>query len=119
MSRAPSTTALVFADVGSLSAVRASILRQVIEQTIDPNFVVGSSVGALNAACYSTTPNIDGIANPAEIWRMFRTAISSPAISARSWILRPSAITARICLNLRRIIEHLPYRNPGRIQPPS
>jgi len=47
------TTAFVFAGGGSLGAVEARMLRALVGRATRPEFVIGASVGAINAAYYA------------------------------------------------------------------
>ncbi len=49
-------TAFVFAGGGSLATVQVGMLDVLTAYGIRPNFVVGSSVGAINAAYFSGAP---------------------------------------------------------------
>jgi NTE family protein len=54
---------------GSLGAVEVGMLEALVEQGIRPDFVVGSSVGAINAAAYAGLPDASGVQRLAAIWR--------------------------------------------------
>jgi predicted acylesterase/phospholipase RssA len=56
MSGATQRTAFVFAGGGSLGAIQVGMLRVLMRQGLNADFVVGSSVGALNAAYYEKGP---------------------------------------------------------------
>jgi len=62
------TTAFVFAGGGSLGAVQVGMLKALAGASPTPDFVVGASVGALNAAYYAASPDADGIARLERIW---------------------------------------------------
>jgi NTE family protein len=62
------TTAFVFAGGGSLGAVQVGMLKALADASPAPDFVVGASVGALNATYYAASPNADGIARLERIW---------------------------------------------------
>jgi NTE family protein len=49
MTKPTGRTAFVFAGGGSLGAVQVGMLEALLEAGVTPDFVVGSSVGALNA----------------------------------------------------------------------
>ena len=53
---ATAKTAFVFAGGGSLGAVQVGMLRELTRHGLRPDFVVGSSVGALNAAYFAGAP---------------------------------------------------------------
>jgi NTE family protein len=105
-------TAFVFAGGGSLGAVQVGMLQEVIKEGIQADFVVGSSVGALNAAYYASMPDMEGIARLAEIWRTLRRSDIFPVnlsgivrlLRRRDHLIDPSS--------LRWIIErHIHYTN--------
>lgn len=49
-------TALVFADGGSLGAVQVGMLNALISHGVQADFLVGASVGAINAAYFAGQP---------------------------------------------------------------
>ena len=53
------TTALVFAGGGSLGSIQVSMLRALIEAGLKPDFIVGSSIGAHNAAYFAGAPDLE------------------------------------------------------------
>lgn len=67
-SRSPET-AFVFPSGGSSGAAQVGILRSLVEAGIQPDVVVGSSVGALNAAFFAMDPTIAQVDRLATIWR--------------------------------------------------
>src|SRR5271163_1156834 len=68
MSGAIHKTAFVFAGGGSLGAVQVGMLRELLRHGLNADFVVGSSVGALNAAYFAAAPNSAGVDNLERIW---------------------------------------------------
>jgi NTE family protein len=68
------TTAFVFAGGGSLGAVEVGMLQALVQHGAPPDFVVGASVGAINAAYYAGRPDVEGVESLAAIWRGLRTA---------------------------------------------
>ncbi len=65
-------TAFVFAGGGSLGAIQVGMLRELIRAGERPDFVVGSSVGAINACFYAGRPDEAGVEALGEIWRGLR-----------------------------------------------
>jgi NTE family protein len=57
----PEKVAFVLTGGGSLGAVQVGMLRAMIELGIEADIVLGSSVGALNAACYAQNPTLEGV----------------------------------------------------------
>lgn len=103
-------TAFVLAGGGSLGAVQAGMLLALTEAGVRPDFILGSSVGALNAAFFSGAPDAAGAARLAEVWCGLRRADVFPfSLSRLMGILRRSDSIVDPAA-LRRLIErHLPF----------
>jgi len=69
MSYADKKTAFVFTGGGSLGAVQVGMLRVLLAAGVRPDFVVGASVGALNASYFAGAPDIDCVTRLEAIWR--------------------------------------------------
>jgi NTE family protein len=69
MSTGQPKTAFVFAGGGSLGAVQVGQLSALAAEGLRPDLVVGSSVGAMNAAYFAGTPTVEGVERLARIWR--------------------------------------------------
>ncbi len=65
-------TAFVFAGGGSLGAIQVGMLRALLAADVRPDFVVGASVGALNASYFAAAPTAQGVAKLAAIWSGLR-----------------------------------------------
>ena len=76
--RADERTAFVFAGGGSLGAIQVGMLHVLLEAGLRPDFVVGSSVGAMNAAYFAGAPDVAGVSRLADIWLSLRRADISP-----------------------------------------
>jgi NTE family protein len=63
------TTAFVFAGGGSLGAVQVGMLKAVSSVDLRADFLVGASVGAINAAFYASDPTHQGASRLEQIWR--------------------------------------------------
>ncbi len=74
MSGTTDTTAFVFAGGGSLGAIQVGMLQALLRAGLQPDFVVGSSVGAINAAYFAGAPDLDGVARLADLWAHIRRA---------------------------------------------
>ena len=61
-------TAFVLAGGGSLGSVQVGMLKALAGHQIVPDFVVGASVGAINAACFAAQPNQEGVARIESLW---------------------------------------------------
>jgi len=104
-------TAFVFAGGGSLGAVQVGMLHALTEHKLRPDFVVGASAGAINAAYFAANPTSDGVAALDRLWcGLTRNQIMPMRLrdllriaTRRAHLVDPSA--------LRRLLErHLPYR---------
>ncbi len=100
----------VFAGGGSLGAVQVGMLRALLEAGVYPDFVVGASVGAVNAAYFAGAPDLDGVARLERIWSGLKRSDIFPMSVSRilgllrhpDYIVEPSG--------LRRTIEtHLEF----------
>jgi NTE family protein len=80
-------TAFVLAGGGSLGAIQVGMLQELMRAGVRPDIVVGSSVGALNAAFFAGDPTPEGVAKLASIWRRLRRRDVFPFTlsSAISW----------------------------------
>lgn len=73
------TTAFVFAGGGSLGAIQVGALRELVGAGERPDFVVGASVGALNACHFASRPDAAGVKELETIWRGLRRQDVFPA----------------------------------------
>ncbi|MFC0339906.1 patatin-like phospholipase family protein [Paracoccus niistensis] len=105
-----SRTAFVLADGGSLRAVQIGMPLALTEAGLRPDFVIGSSVGALNAAHFAGAPDLAGVKQLAQIWCGLRRADIFPlspsglleVVRGSGSIVDPS--------QLRRVLEaHLSF----------
>jgi NTE family protein len=112
MSGTAHRTAFVFAGGGSLGAVQVGMLRELMRYGLDADFVVGSSVGALNAAYFAAAPNATGVEKLACVWCSLRRHDVFPVtlrsllrfVGGQDHLIDPS--------NLRLLIKrHVPFLN--------
>lgn len=61
-------TAFIFAGGGSLGAIQVGMLKALTENALRPDLLVGSSVGAINAAYFAADPTSHGISRLEAIW---------------------------------------------------
>jgi NTE family protein len=66
------TTAFVFSGGGNLGAMQAGSVVALFEAGIEPDLLVGTSVGALNSAFLATHPGLDGARNLEDAWADLR-----------------------------------------------
>lgn len=104
--------AFVLSGGGSLGAVQVGMLRALFEQGVRPDLLIGTSVGAVNAAWVSDRPDADGVHELGAIWVSLRrhdVFPLSPLTGARGLIGRSNHLISSD--NLRSLLEqHLPYR---------
>ncbi|MBC7767663.1 MAG: patatin-like phospholipase family protein [Phycisphaerales bacterium] len=106
------TTAFVFAGGGSLGAIQVGALRELVRVGERPDFVVGASVGALNACFFAARPDGEGVEALEEIWRGLKRHHIFPLTwrSAMGWFRGAGSLFESTAL--RDLIErHLPVRN--------
>jgi NTE family protein len=111
-SEIPNKTAFVFAGGGSFGSVQVGMLRALVAHGVTADMVVGSSVGAMNAAFYAGMPTAEGVEKLAAIWRSLRREDVFPItwrtllgfIRRRDFLIAPDGV--------RRLIDnHVPYGN--------
>ncbi len=86
--RQPQRTAFVFAGGGSLGAIQVGMLKALVAGGLLADFVVGASVGAINAAYFAGRPNADGVLRLEQLWRGLR----------REQVFPLSAVAGMLCL---------------------
>lgn len=69
---AQNPTAFVFAGGSSLGAIQVGMLKALVGSGITPDFVVGSSAGAINAAYFAWHPTLSGVAEMESLWRRLK-----------------------------------------------
>ncbi len=74
MADADRKLAFVLAGGGSLGAIQVGMLQVLLQAGLRPDFVVGSSVGAINAAYFAGSPDLAGVSRLADIWSGLRRA---------------------------------------------
>src|SRR2546427_10359179 len=70
--RVEGKTAFVLSGGGSLGAIQVGMLQALMEAGVRPDFMIGTSVGAVNAAWLAGCPDVDGALKLAEIWSGLR-----------------------------------------------
>ena len=103
--------AFVLSGGGSLGAVQVGMLRALFEQDCCPDFLIGTSVGALNAAWVAARPDHDGMDGLAEIWLGLRRQQVFPlsaVTGARGLLGRSNHFIANDSLR-SLLARHIPY----------
>ncbi|NOY70725.1 MAG: patatin-like phospholipase family protein [Deltaproteobacteria bacterium] len=104
-------TAFVFAGGGSLGAIQVGMLKAVTSAGITPDFLVGASVGAINAAFFASDPSKKGALRLEKIWKGIRRQ-DVFQVSAIAGALGFLSRSNHICSEkpLKRLIEkHLTF----------
>ena len=100
--------AFVLSGGGSLGAVQVGMLRALFEYQVRPDFVIGTSVGAVNSAWIAGHPDQDGVLELGEIWMGLRRQDVfplSPITGARGLLGRSNHFIAND--NLRALSFYL------------
>jgi len=105
MTQTGGKTAFVFAGGGSLGAIQVGMLRTLLSHGLRPDFVVGASVGAINASYFAAAPNLDGVAALARIWAGLRRSDVFPItlMSALGLLSHPGHLVDST--GLRRLVD--------------
>lgn len=105
MARIGGKTAFVFTGGGSLGAIQVGMLRVLLSSGVQPDFVVGASVGAINASYFAGAPNAGGVAMLERIWSGLRRSDIFPVTltSAFGLLRHPGNFVDPS--GLRRVIE--------------
>lgn len=103
-------TAFVFAGGGSLGAIEVGMLRALTAAGVRADFVVGSSVGAINAVYYASDPSAEGVRRLEQIWRRVRRRNVFPVsaiggvrrlLLGRDHLVSPAALRRLLTRNLK------------------
>src|SRR5947209_2755961 len=104
-------TAFVLSGGGSLGAVQVGMLKALFESGVTPDILIGTSVGAVNAAWVAGRPGADGMADLADIWLGLRRQDVfpiSPLMSAAGLLGRSNHFISNT--NLGSILEkNIPF----------
>ena len=110
-----SKTAFVFAGGGSLGAIQVGMLKALHAAHIAADFVAGVSVGSINACCYASQPDAQGLARLEGLWRRLRRNDIFPSpgmmgalriLAGRDHLIRPHGLQ-------RLLREELPLADLG------
>ena len=100
-------TEFIFSGGGSLGAVQVGMLRALVQEDIYPDFLIGSSVGALNTAHFALAPSPQGVIELADIWKKVKRSevfpvnpVSGELTRLLSQFLSNMALCAAIVLTL-------------------
>lgn len=106
--------AFVFTGGGSLGAVQVGMLRSLVSAGVKPDFLIGSSVGAVNACYFASNPTAECVSKLEELWcKVKRVEIFPHSLSiVAAWGLLRHPGNMVDPIGLRRILEkNLSFRN--------
>ncbi|MBP9115049.1 MAG: patatin-like phospholipase family protein [Acidimicrobiia bacterium] len=84
----PKLKAFVLSGGANMGCAQVGMLQALFEHGIYPDLLIGTSVGALNAAALATNPTISGISDLTEFWKNIKTGDVFPGGSfTRAWNL--------------------------------
>jgi NTE family protein len=99
-------TAFVFAGGGSVGVAEVGMAQALVEHGVLPDFVVGSSAGAINSLHFAAVPTLEGVASLAQLWCELSRADVFPVTRLHGLMAlvgrRPSLLDPK---SLRRTLE--------------
>ncbi len=103
-------TAIVLGGGGVLGATQVGMLRALIESSVQPGLVVGTSVGAINGAAIAANPTPAGVAILADLWNSLADAgMFNDNMLARAGTLAKYRTHLYSAAPLRKLLgSHLP-----------
>ena len=106
-----SHVAFVLSGGASLGAVQVGMMRALLEHGVVPDLLIGTSVGAVNAAWVAARPDVSGVDELADIWLRLRRADIfpiSPLTSAAGLLGRSNHLISSD--KLRAVLSrHIPF----------
>lgn len=112
--------AFVLSGGASLGAAQVGMLRALLENGIQPDLLIGTSVGAVNAAWIAGRPDLDGVEALSDIWLGLRRQDIfplSPLTGASGLLGYANHLISN--LSLRSVLEsHLPFKRLEEAQLP-
>lgn len=89
-----------------MGCAQVGMLLALFEHGITPDLLIGTSVGALNAAAVATNPTIEGVSDLAHLWRNLTSADIFPGGNlSRAWNIAKRGIYLVENTGLARVIE--------------
>lgn len=83
--------AAVLSGGGNHGAVQVGMLRSLVEHEIEPELVLGASIGAINGVAFAQDPTLPGIARLEELWR----GLDEAEIMPSGWLPNAVALARR------------------------
>lgn len=89
-----------------MGCAQVGMMMALFEHNITPDLVVGTSVGALNAAAIASNPTLEGVSDLAHLWRSLTSADIFPGGSlSRAWNIARRGTYLVENTGLARVIE--------------
>lgn len=103
--RKPKRTAFVLSGGGNLGALQVGMLRALFERRIQPDLVLGCSVGALNGAAVAAEPSLAMVGRLQDLWLGLAAEDVMPAgLLPTTVSLARKGVSIHDNVNLRRVI---------------
>jgi NTE family protein len=104
--RKPKRTAFVLSGGGNLGALQVGMLRALMERRIEPDLVLGCSVGALNGAAIATDPSLAMVGRLQDMWRTLADHDVMPAGLLPTTVqLARKGVAIHDMAGLRRVLD--------------
>jgi NTE family protein len=102
--------AFVLGGGGVLGAHEVGMLRALAEGSIEPDVILGTSVGAINGAMFAADPSVDGVRRLSELWQESNLSYVSAAGMARrvSTLARTGTHLESLAAARARLLDALP-----------
>ncbi|HMS25658.1 MAG TPA: patatin-like phospholipase family protein [Acidimicrobiia bacterium] len=98
--------AFVLSGGANMGCAQVGMLLALFEHDITPDILVGTSVGALNAAAVATNPTLEGVSDLAHLWRSLTSADIFPGGNlSRAWNIARRGTYLVENSGLARVIE--------------
>ncbi len=116
----PYETAFVLGGGGLLGAHEVGMLRALAELGVEPDVVLGTSIGAVNGAFFAADPTRDGVQRLAEVWdQANHTALSALTMARRvTTLARSGTHLQRVADVKHRLEEVLPVERVEQLATP-
>ncbi|MFN8015711.1 MAG: patatin-like phospholipase family protein [Acidimicrobiia bacterium] len=102
----PIKRAFVLSGGANMGSAQVGMLMALFEHKITPDILIGTSVGALNAAAVATNPTIEGVSELAHLWRNLSSADIFPGGNlSRAWNIAKRGTYLVENNGLARVIE--------------
>ncbi|MGV8805089.1 MAG: patatin-like phospholipase family protein [Polaromonas sp.] len=103
-------TAFVFAGGGSFGAIQVGMLGALLAHGVQPDLVVGASVGALNGAYFAGNPTLQGVRQLEQLWCGMKRSTVFPMSLRRVAGMFSHSSSLADASGLRALIaQHLPF----------